>query len=180
MSSRFDLGPRPHLGYTQSLIDRVAERRLDAQWLAARATDTRTRTYVIGGESIVLKKGAGLHDPAFTMDEAAALAPITETIFLGLFDGEARFGSGIAPANAETLKARDDLFVIDLRSIAIQGLVYLHLVTVDWNAVQAGAEHVWTDPHGVTLATRAWKVLSANLPFGAAFAAGFGIGFKLG
>lgn len=64
--------------------------------------------------------------------------------------------------------------------ITIQALVYLHLVTVDWHAVQAGAEHVWTDPHGVTLATRAWRVLSANLPFGAAFAAGFGIGFKMG
>lgn len=64
--------------------------------------------------------------------------------------------------------------------ITIQGLVYLHLVTVDWHAVQAGAEQVWTDPHGVTLATRAWKVLGANLPFGAAFAAGFGVGFKLG
>jgi len=123
MSSRFDLGPKPHLGYTQSLIDRAAERRLDAQWLAARATDTSTRTYVIGGESIVLKKGAGQHDPSFTMDEAAALAPATETIFLGLFDDEPRFGSGIAPASAEALKARDDLFVIDLRSIAIQGLV---------------------------------------------------------
>jgi uncharacterized membrane protein (Fun14 family) len=64
--------------------------------------------------------------------------------------------------------------------IAIQGLVYLQVVTVDWHAVQVGAEHVWTDPQGVTLATRAWSVLSANLPFGAAFAAGFGIGFKLG
>ena len=30
MSPRPDLGPRPHLGYTQSLIDRAAERRLDA------------------------------------------------------------------------------------------------------------------------------------------------------
>ena len=69
---------------------------------------------------------------------------------------------------------------LGLMFIAIQGLVYLHLVTVDWHAVQTGAEHVWTDPHGVTLATRAWNMLSANLPFGAAFAAGFGIGFKLG
>ena len=36
---RPDLGPKPHLGYTQSLIDRVAERRLDAAWLAARLND---------------------------------------------------------------------------------------------------------------------------------------------
>jgi NAD+ diphosphatase len=44
-------------------------------------------------------------------------------VFLGLFDGEARFGIGIAQGSAEALKARNDLVVIDLRSIAIQGLV---------------------------------------------------------
>lgn len=64
--------------------------------------------------------------------------------------------------------------------IIIQGLVYLHVVTVDWHTVQAGAEHIWKDPQGVTLASRAWQILAANLPFGAAFAAGFGVGFRLG
>jgi NAD+ diphosphatase len=123
LPARYDLGPKPHLGYTQSLIDRVAERRLDTAWLVARMRDAGTRGYVIGGEMIVLKKGDGIHDPAFTPDEARALAPGTETVFLGLFDGSARFGFGIAPASAEALKERNDLFVIDLRSIAIQGLV---------------------------------------------------------
>ena len=120
---RYDLGPKPHLGYTQSLIDRAAERRLDSAWLDARLKDPSTRTYVIGGEMIVLKKGDGIHEPAFTPDEARALAPNAEQVFLGMLDGAARFGTGIAPASAESLKARDDLFVIDLRSIAIQGLV---------------------------------------------------------
>src|ERR1044071_6601456 len=87
MSLPFDLGPRPHLGYTQSRIDRVAERRLERDWLAARLTDAVTRGYVIGGELIVLKKLDVVHDPAFTPDEARALAPNTETVFLGLFDG---------------------------------------------------------------------------------------------
>lgn len=123
MSLPFDLGPRPHLGYTQSRIDRVAERRLDNDWLASRSTDIHTRAYVIGGELIVLKKGSSVHEPAFTPDEARALAPNAETVFLGLFDGHARFGIGIAPASAEALKTRDDLVVTDLRSIAIQGLV---------------------------------------------------------
>jgi NAD+ diphosphatase len=123
MSPRPDLGPRPRLGYTQSLIDRAADKRLDTAWLAARMTDPRTRGYVIGGELIVLKNGGGVHDPAFTPDEARALAPVTETVFLGLIDGAARFGIGIAPASAEALKARNDLVIIDLRSIAIQGLV---------------------------------------------------------
>jgi len=123
MSLPFDLGPRPHLGYTQSRIDRVAERRLDTGWLSSRSNDPNTRAYVIGGELIVLKKGSAVHDAAFTPDEARALAPNTETVFLGLFDGHARFGVGITPASAEALKTRDDLVVTDLRSIAIQGLV---------------------------------------------------------
>jgi NAD+ diphosphatase len=123
MPPRLQLGPKPHLGYTQSLIDRVADRRLDTAWLGACLTDAGTRTYVIGGELIVLKKGNGPHEPGFTPDEARALAPPTESVFLGLLDGAARFGTGITPANAEALKARDDLVVTDLRSIAIQGLV---------------------------------------------------------
>jgi NAD+ diphosphatase len=121
--SRHDLGPKPHLGYTQSLIERAAERRLDAAWLAACQADPVTRTYVIGGEMLVLKKGASIHEPAFTPAEARALAPPAEQIFLGLHGGEPRFGTGIAADAAEALKARDDLVVIDLRSIAIQGLV---------------------------------------------------------
>ena len=122
MSPRPDLGPKPHLGYTQSLIERAAERRLDAAWLEAGLKDPRTLTYVIGVEMIVMKKAGAGHDPAFTPDEARALAPATETVFLGLHNGAARFGTGISQASAEALKTRDDLFVIDLRSIAVQGL----------------------------------------------------------
>jgi NAD+ diphosphatase len=71
----------------------------------------------------VLKHGGEVHDPEFTPQEASALAPNSETVFLGMLDGAARFGTGITQAHAEALKARNDLVVIDLRSIAIQGLV---------------------------------------------------------
>jgi NAD+ diphosphatase len=121
---RPELGPRPHLGYTESRIERVAERRGDAAWLAAQFAAPRTEAYVIGGEWIVLKNtGSEIYGATFTPDEARALAPIAETVFLGLCQGAARFGIGIAPAAAEALKARNDLFVIDLRTIAIKGLV---------------------------------------------------------
>jgi len=123
MSPRLDLGPTPRLGYTQSLIDRAAEKRPDTTWLAARLADPRTLAYVIGGELIVLKKGDDVHNPTFAPEEARALGPTVEAVFLGLIDGAARFGIGLTQASAEALKARDDLVVIDLRSIAIQGLV---------------------------------------------------------
>jgi NAD+ diphosphatase len=123
MSPRPDFGPKPSLGYTQSRIERAAERRPDDAAIAAYAADARTGAYIIGGDWIVSKKGSPLNDPLFTMAEARALGAPSETIFLGLLNDAARFGYGIAPATAEALKVRDGFLVTDLRSIAVQGLV---------------------------------------------------------
>jgi NAD+ diphosphatase len=123
MSPRPDLGPKPRLGYTASLIERVVERRPDAIALAAWESDPRARSYVIGGELVVLKRAADVNDPLFTLAEARALGRTAETIFLGLIDGAPRFAIALDPAAAEALKARDELVVTDLRSIAVRGLV---------------------------------------------------------
>jgi len=123
MSPRPDLGPKPKLGYTASQIERAADRRHDAAGLAALAADTRAGAYVVGGELVVAKKLAQGGDPLFAVPAAHTLAEPRETVFLGLAEGAGRFAIGIAPAAAEALKARDDLLVTDLRSIAVQGLV---------------------------------------------------------
>src|SRR5262245_6404655 len=73
MSPRPDLGPKPRLGYTASLIERAAERRMDAATLVALENDPRARTYVIGGELVVLKKAPEVNDPLFMPAEARAL-----------------------------------------------------------------------------------------------------------
>lgn len=122
MSPRPDLGPKPRLGYTESGVARAAEMRAHEAEVAQLAADRRAGGYVIGGDMIVLKKGAGLNEALFTVAEARALGPATETVFLGLLEGAGRFGFGISPQHAETLKTRDDLVVTDLRSIAVQGL----------------------------------------------------------
>ena len=49
MSRRPDLGPKPQLGYTASLIERAAHRRADASLQA----DPRAGAYVIGGELVI-------------------------------------------------------------------------------------------------------------------------------
>jgi NAD+ diphosphatase len=123
MSARHDLGPWPQLGYTQSRIERAAERRFDAAELAALAEEPRAGAYVVGGEMIVMKKREAIHDPLFAASEARALGASRETVFLGLLDGASRFGVGLEPDAAEALKAREDLFITDLRSVAVQGLV---------------------------------------------------------
>jgi len=64
--------------------------------------------------------------------------------------------------------------------IFTQVLAYEGFITINWMAVQHSAETVWRDPHGMTLADHLWDIVTANLPFGGAFAAGFAIGFKLG
>lgn len=122
MSPRSDFGPKPLLGYTNSPLNRAAEHRTDDAALAAFVADARAGFYIIGGELIVLKKASTTHDALFSAAEARALGPALETVFLGLLNDAPRFGAGFPPQTVEVLKERDDLLVIDLRSIAVQGL----------------------------------------------------------
>ena len=119
----FDLGPKPQLGYVAKVLDRAAERRLDAGFLAALQARNDAGAYAIAGEMVVLRKRGDNLDPLFTPDEARAFGPVREEVFLGTLAGAGRFGIGIDPKAADPLKARDDLFITDLRSIAVQGLV---------------------------------------------------------
>lgn len=64
--------------------------------------------------------------------------------------------------------------------IGVQLLAYYGLVDVHWEAVQTGAEELWQGQQGVTLAQRAWQVISYNLPFGGGFVAGFALGIRRG
>ena len=121
MSPRPDLGPKPRLGYAESLIDRAAERRGDAAALAALENGADARVYVIGGELVPLNKTPAGLDPLFTFAQARALGGSAEVVFLGLMDGAARFALALDPATIEALKTREDLVVTDLRSIAVRG-----------------------------------------------------------
>ena len=122
MSPRSRLGPKPHLGYTHSSLERAAELRSDHDAMAQLARQLDVGTYVIGGDLIVMKKGDRVHHPLFSLDEARALAPASEIVFLGLLQGVGRFGYGISPVTAASLKTCGDFHVTDLRSIAVYGL----------------------------------------------------------
>jgi NAD+ diphosphatase len=123
MSSRLDLGPRPHLAFAGSRIDRAADRRTDPAALAAFASDPRSRSYLIGGEVVALKKTVSGHDPLFEAGEIRSLGDPAEMVFIGLLDGAARFALSLAPAATAMLQARSDIDLIDLRSIALRGLL---------------------------------------------------------
>jgi len=113
-------GSLPRQAYSGSLLERAAALRGDEVKLAAFLTHPRAGVYVVGGESIVLKAQGAAPDPLFSPDEARALGVARETVFLGLLHDAPRFGIGIDPAAIEALKARADLKLIDLRTIAVQ------------------------------------------------------------
>jgi NAD+ diphosphatase len=123
MSPRPDLGPKLQLGYIANPIERAGERRTDAAFLAAAASDPRAATYVIGGELIVMRKTVDGIDPLFTIAQAGALGATGESVFLGLLDGAARFAVALDRAGVEATKNQSGFVVADLRSITIQGLV---------------------------------------------------------
>jgi NAD+ diphosphatase len=118
MSDRFNLGPPPRLAYSGSMLDRAAHRRGEGAALEAGAT-----AYAIAGEHVVLRKAAGGIDPEFSLTTARELSPRREEVFLGLQDGRSSFAVSLEPTGVEALKARGEFLVIDLRSIAVQGLV---------------------------------------------------------
>jgi NAD+ diphosphatase len=117
------LGPQPALGYTASQLDRAAGIRGDDAALKRCCEHAQAGTYVIGGELVVLKSNNELCEPLFSQIEARALGAVREVVFLGLADAAPRFGFGIDQDAVERLKARNDLKVTDLRSIAVQGMV---------------------------------------------------------
>ena len=123
MSPRPDLGPKPRLGYATSSIERTAELRTDAAALSALENDRCARAYLVAGDSVILKNTAEVADPLFNLAEARAFGRTAEVVFLGLCNGEPRFAIALEPQAAETLKARDEFVVTDLRSIAVRGLV---------------------------------------------------------
>ena len=59
MSPRPDLGSWPHLGYAASRIERVAEKRTDADALRALEADAAARWYVVGGELVAHAQDGG-------------------------------------------------------------------------------------------------------------------------
>ncbi len=87
-------------------------------------------------------------------------------------------GAAVGYASKKVTKLIALLF--GLLFILLQVMVFMGWVEVDWMAVQGSAESAWTSQQGHTLAERAWEILTANLPFGGGFVAGFLIGFKLG
>jgi NAD+ diphosphatase len=124
------------VGFCVNPLNRLSEKRDDEAFLDAMRHAPSTRYMVLAGDVPVLRHESngepghrdGDHGDAynvlFSHDEAAALGEPVRDIFLGQdLDGAALFAIGLDKARAETLSARDGLVLVDLRSIAMRGLV---------------------------------------------------------
>jgi NAD+ diphosphatase len=116
------------LGYSANPLDRKAELRDDDQAIARLMADASARSIVIAGDVPVLKKSANRLDALFTLAEADALGQMRERVFLGLHHepGDAArpvFATLLETEVAEAAQGRDGLMVLDLRSLAVQGLL---------------------------------------------------------
>ena len=107
------------------------------------------------------------------MDISQLVGPIAPSLGFG---GAAGLDVGYTAKKLTKLLA----LLLGCTFILLQLAAYEGFITVNWSAVQGSAEHIWSNPQGLTLADRAWDVLTANLPFGGGFVAGFALGLKLG
>ena len=88
--------------------------------------------------------------------------------------------AGACAGYAAKKAARVAAILIGIMFILLQFLAYKHFVAINWGAVEHAARGVTESgaPHSAW--SGFWRVLTHNLPFGAAFAAGFWVGFKKG
>jgi uncharacterized membrane protein (Fun14 family) len=102
--------------------------------------------------------------------------------FLGPIAPSLGFGGAAGLAVGYTAKKLTKLLALLLGCafILVQLAAYEGFVTVNWGVVQDTAAHAWTNPEGVTLVDRLWHIVTANVPFGGGFIAGFALGLKYG
>lgn len=111
------------LGYAVNTLDRRAEHRDDAELMARYRADPAARTVVMAGEVPVLRRRENGLDPLFAFAEAEALGQARETAFLGLDGATPLFAMVLAAAAADSDQGPADLARIDLRTLAVQGLL---------------------------------------------------------
>jgi NAD+ diphosphatase len=114
--------PETKLTYAGSSLDRLSEQRGDSALVESLRANARN--FVLAGESFVLAKRGEAFDAGLTNDEAASAGEPLETALLGKDKvGRGHFARAISPERIDAIKARGNFIVVDLRSIALQGLV---------------------------------------------------------
>jgi NAD+ diphosphatase len=110
------------LGFATATLDRAGWRREDVHWLREAQDDPQARFVLICNDTPVLNFDSGKLEALFTRAAAKTVCDSSHSIFLGMERDAPHFGLHLDPLMFEELKARADLKLIDMRSIAMQGL----------------------------------------------------------
>ena len=117
-------------GFAVNPLNRMAVRRQDAAFLEGLRRSGEARTLVLSDGMPVVKRAGEGFDPYFTLNEAARLGAMRETIFLGAEEGgnerSALFASLIELA--EDAPPDETIAFLDIRLIATQGLLPAEIV----------------------------------------------------
>jgi NAD+ diphosphatase len=148
-------------GFAVNPLDRLSERREDEAYLAALRIRPDARALVLCRDTPVVKKNAGSLDPLFSLEEVGVLGPPRQIALLGAFPGGAPVYAALLDDSAAELRSdasdgfldrrvmvvpgRDDLSLVDMRSIAVQGLLAPDLIGIFG---QAKALMHWHARHG--------------------------------
>lgn len=108
--------------------------------------------------------------------------PSLHDLFAALPAGQLGFGTlaGFVAGYAAKKIARLVAILLGLTFFALQLLAYEGWITIHWHEIQHQADDFWREAQQQGWFAYLWMVLTDNLPFGGAFAAGFTLGFRLG
>lgn len=126
------------VGFAGNPLDRLSERRDDADYVAKLRREPTSRVALILRDTPILARKGTTFDALFTFKEASAIGPFQEVALLGRTAERAIFavlladeaaasdggeGAGFLQARTLAISNRADLAPSDMRSIAVQGLV---------------------------------------------------------
>ena len=110
-------------GYAENPLDRLGGGRDSAERVAELRSSPDARTLVVAGDVPLLRTTGNGLDAFFALDAVPSLGVVRETVFLGMDARSPVFGTLIDALEPETVQGRGELAAIDLRTLAVQGLL---------------------------------------------------------
>jgi NAD+ diphosphatase len=110
-------------GFAVNRLDRLSERRDDGAFIDELRCSEGARSLVFAGEVPVLKRRGDAFEPLFTFAEVDGLGIAAEQVFLGHDSTRPFFATLLETQTPEPAQGHRDIVMIDLRSVAMQGLV---------------------------------------------------------
>lgn len=112
------------IAYSVNPLDRASGQREDEAFIADKLAHSSCRFFAFSGDIPLLRIRDGAHEALFDREEIESFKDSRQIVFLGLqSDGSAVFAQAFDKGLADELAWRTDVEAMDLRSLAMRGLV---------------------------------------------------------